>query len=189
VSYNAPVRKATFFPDVPLNCATSYTATLDDGIADASGNTLAGGYTWQFTTRSAVHIRVALPPPHEDVVTFAELTVGAGSAETIITVTSGGPDDLNLGDVSLSGTDAGSFRIAGDTCSARTMVTEENCTVRVVFEPDTSGGKTADLHIASNDPNTPDLVVPLTGSAVDDGSGGDGGGGGSGGGCFISTLE
>jgi hypothetical protein len=41
--------------------------------------------------------------------------------------------------------------------------------IEIEFSPATVGTKDADLEIASNDPDTPVLTVPLTGEAVEGG--------------------
>ena len=53
VSYNAAARTATLKPSQPLSAATTYTATIaggSGGVADLSGNNLAGSIVWSFTT-------------------------------------------------------------------------------------------------------------------------------------------
>lgn len=43
----------TFTPSVPLAGSTQYTATISTAAMDASGNALAAGYSWSFTTAAA----------------------------------------------------------------------------------------------------------------------------------------
>jgi len=50
VSYNPLTDTATFTPDFPLDINVTYTATLSGDIADTGGLTLAGPFTWTFTT-------------------------------------------------------------------------------------------------------------------------------------------
>lgn len=50
VSFNGDTNVASFTPDRPLDLLTTYTATLTTAITDLSGNSLAGNYSWSFTS-------------------------------------------------------------------------------------------------------------------------------------------
>jgi MYXO-CTERM domain-containing protein len=54
VALNGAGTIATFTPSAPLQDNTAYTATLTTVITDVSGNPLAAGYVWTFTTAAAV---------------------------------------------------------------------------------------------------------------------------------------
>jgi hypothetical protein len=50
VSYDPATRTATFTPNGALAYTTTYTATVSTGVADPATNTLAGNYSWSFST-------------------------------------------------------------------------------------------------------------------------------------------
>jgi hypothetical protein len=69
VSYDAATRKATLNPNVDLQAATAYTATVkggSGGVKDVAGNPLGADRTWRFTT--------ATPP---------ETTINSGPSGTV----------------------------------------------------------------------------------------------------------
>lgn len=77
VSYSAGSRMATLVPAAPLDPATTYTVTLDAGIADLSGNPFSPvPQTWNFSTVSD-----ATPPT-------AMMTTPAPNATNVATTTS-----------------------------------------------------------------------------------------------------
>jgi uncharacterized membrane protein YgcG len=65
----------TFTPTSPLAFGTTYRGTIGAGIADLSGNDIASGYTWTFTT-------VVNPPP-----TVTATTPAAGATNVARTTT------------------------------------------------------------------------------------------------------
>ncbi len=50
VTFNGSTNAATFTPASTLEALSTYTATLNTGITDVSGNALASNYSWSFTT-------------------------------------------------------------------------------------------------------------------------------------------
>jgi len=91
-----------------------------------------------------------------------------GSSKTrSFTVTNAGDSDLEIGTLGITGTDALEFAIENDFCSGQTIGVSGNCSVDVVFSPISTGEKTANLEIPSNDPDTPILVVTLDSKALD----------------------
>ena len=56
--------------------------------------------------------------------------------------------------------------IPANTCAEQTLSPYDTCTIDIVFFPATKGTKTAELAISSNDPDTQELIVPLTGQAT-----------------------
>ena len=54
VGYDASTYTATFTPSANLTIATTYTATITNGVKDVAGNHLASDYTWSFTTVNAL---------------------------------------------------------------------------------------------------------------------------------------
>ena len=82
---------------------------------------------------------------------FADATPGgAPSAAQVFTLTSSGAGPLEVGAVELAGPDAGSFAIAADACSGRTLAEGESCPVSVAFAPAAAGYRRAVLAIDSD---------------------------------------
>jgi hypothetical protein len=93
-------------------------------------------------------------------------TTGTGTAPKQFTISNTGLANLVLGTLSLNGTNYTQFILQQDLCSGQTLSPEETCTVDVYFKPTTTGSKTADLTIPSNDPFKPKLKVALSGTGV-----------------------
>ena len=82
---------------------------------------------------------------------FADATPGgAPSAPQVFTLTSSGAGSLEVGAIELAGPDAGSFAIAADACSGRTLAEGESCPVSVAFAPAAAGYRRAVLAIDSD---------------------------------------
>jgi hypothetical protein len=91
--------------------------------------------------------------------------VGSSKSQTF-TVTNSGTADLVIGTLLITGTDASEFRIENDNCSGQTIAPLGICTCDGVFAPTSEGKKSANLGIPSNDPATPTLNVPLSGTGI-----------------------
>ena len=165
VYYEEQLSTAYFIPSVPLAQSTSYTARLSTGIKDKAGNSIASEYAWQFSTETPVNIEVTLPG-NSDVVNFGDVVINTTSDEKIVSVASTGTLDLELGTISLAGTDAGEFMITEDKCSGQSVSPFDNCTVKIVLSPSSAGAKNASLSIPSNDTEEALLEVTLSGTAV-----------------------
>ena len=96
---------------------------------------------------------------------FGDVIVGSSSVPQTFTVTNTGLANLNIGSVSIKGINYSDFIKQNDNCSKKIVVPSGNCTVQVVFSPESAGSKTAILRIPTNDPDTP-LNVPLSGNGV-----------------------
>jgi hypothetical protein len=99
---------------------------------------------------------------------FGNVNVGSTSAPQTFTISNTGDADLEIGTISITGTDASEFCIQNDNCSGQTVAPLGSCTFDVVFSPTSGAEKSANLEIPSNDPDTPMLNVPLSGTAVVD---------------------
>jgi hypothetical protein len=82
------------------------------------------------------------------------------------TVSNTGVQNLVVGTISLSGDNASEFTIQNDGCSNKTFTPGQTATFDAVFTPTSVGSKTARVTIASNDPDTPQLLVSLNLSAA-----------------------
>jgi len=83
-----------------------------------------------------------------------------------LTVTNTGSADLVTGVVGSTDPLAAPFSIANNTCSNRTLAPNASCTLRVRLSGTSQGLKTDTFNIPSNDPDTPNLTVSVTGTVV-----------------------
>ncbi len=70
--------------------------------------------------------------------------------------------DLQIGAVTISGTNADEFSLTANNCPA-TLAPQATCTLEVTFTPNAAGSRSATLNIVSSDPISPTRVT-LTGS-------------------------
>jgi hypothetical protein len=96
---------------------------------------------------------------------FGTVVVGDSSTPQIFTISNTGDADLDIGTISLTGTDVTEFTIQNDNGTGQTILPLGNCTIDVVFSPTAEGVKSANLSVPSNDPDTPVLNVPLSGES------------------------
>jgi hypothetical protein len=99
---------------------------------------------------------------------FGGVVAGRCADQLLVTVLNNGAVDLVLGELALQGDAAAVFSLDQDLISGRTLQGGQAGSVVVTFSPATLGDVRADLAIPSNDPDTPVLVVPLTGTGVTD---------------------
>ena len=89
---------------------------------------------------------------------------GPTSSKTV-TISNIGDADLHTTGISLIGTDAAEFAI--DIASGEhTLAPGETLTVQVTFDPSSTGSKSANLRIASDDADEPTVDVTLSGSGT-----------------------
>ncbi|HEX2086726.1 MAG TPA: choice-of-anchor D domain-containing protein, partial [Solirubrobacteraceae bacterium] len=113
---------------------------------------------------SGVRTALSLAPSS---LAFGRRDVNTGaSAVQASTVSNTGTEPVSLAALTLTGDAAHFVRVTGgaDDCSTATLLAAgEACTVRLRFDPASSGAKAATLTIASN---APPLTVALTGSGI-----------------------
>ena len=80
----------------------------------------------------------------------------------LLLISNRGQGILQLGDIEVSHTD---FVVDTSVCQNTTLDPLGVCTLVVNFEPQVSGASSAELSIASNDPDTATLIVPLSGNS------------------------
>jgi uncharacterized repeat protein (TIGR01451 family) len=95
---------------------------------------------------------------------FGTVPVGSSSAVLDVTVTNEGTADLIIGTLDIS--DSGQFTIDSGDISGDTLGHGDSAIISLVFEPITIGLQEAFLSIPSNDPDTPTLSVPLSGTGI-----------------------
>jgi HYDIN/CFA65/VesB-like, Ig-like domain len=147
----------------PRTNATELTATLviSDNAAGSPRNVTLRGVP------SAEVPGVTLSP---DNVGFGNQMVGAPSAARAIVLTNSGSAVLNINSaISLSGADAGEFRLARSTSpcpeSSGQVAVRASCEIDVVFAPTTAGGKSAEVVIVDDAAGSPH-VITMSGTAV-----------------------
>jgi rhodanese-related sulfurtransferase len=107
-----------------------------------------------------------IPTPEPDIsvspasLTFGDVIIGNTSTKTV-TVTNAGSAPLNVGTLDVTG---GDFSTANDNCSDSAVAVGDNCTVDVVFTPSAEGASTGKLSIPSDDPDTSNVDVALSGT-------------------------
>jgi hypothetical protein len=112
-------------------------------------------------------------PPDHPVVTitpsahdFGNIYLGSSSNEQSFTVGNTGGAPLLVGAATVAGKNGDQFHETFDGCSAQVLDITDDCTVSVAFVPTSAGAKSANLNIPSNDPLTPEVTVPLSGTAL-----------------------
>ena len=152
---------------------TLYIGNMSDG--DEQGDIVTNGLmildltTYQLTTMAlpgaiptATAFKKITSPPDIDIaplnIDFGSVTIGS-SSNAVVTITSIGGTDLEIGTLTITGPDALDFSILDDNCSNQTIVPGEICTVEIRFSPNTDGVKNANLNIPSN--------VPITATQTD----------------------
>jgi hypothetical protein len=132
-------------------------------IAHGKGMFLAAG------ERGTLLQSETLPSPQITVsstsLNFGSVAVGQSSSTTL-TATNSGSADLIIRQITISGANAVNFTTQNDSCTGTTLSSAQNCSLRVVFSPNSSGAKNATLSISSNDPVTPNQTVSLNGSGT-----------------------
>ncbi len=96
------------------------------------------------------------------------VNVGMESDPFDFTITNVGVADLRVDGVTIGGLNQGDWRVAADACTGGVFSTSQSCLVSVVFAPTVGGSRSAQLHLASNDPAKPDLTADLLGTGDDD---------------------
>ena len=121
------------------------------------------GMTW--TLNNNTFASLGLSPT---TTTFTSTATGATSSPTTFTITNNGAASVAVASISINGTDSSQFAIAaGGSCSATpTLVAGASCTVNVTFKPTSTGAKTANLHVVSNDAIAPVLDAGLSGTGT-----------------------
>ncbi len=119
------------------------------------------------TNKPFPHISVtdSVDPADDLLIPFGEARGGRRVRQTA-TATNIGRADLEISAVYLTGADTEQFYIRKDNCSDTALSSSGSCTIEVVFRPAEAGVYSARLGIYSNDPDTPELYVELTGTSV-----------------------
>ncbi len=104
---------------------------------------------------------------------FGDVMVG-DSSERIVTISNRGTADLTITGFYIRGTDVGHFGLynnkGSSPCGSLPVALSPGsfCTIGVEFFPSSSGSKSVDLQIDSNDPDEPSVIIPLSGNGTVD---------------------
>jgi len=103
---------------------------------------------------------------------FGALKIGNSSTPSVITIYNTGTDDLDISGMTLWDAVNYSLDLNGGTnpCGSTTptIIPNGSCTVTVTFSPTSTGQKDTSLTVKSDDPHTPTLNVPLSGTGIPD---------------------
>lgn len=112
-------------------------------------------------------------PPIPDIkvdpisVGFGEIQINRTSPYKNIIIKNTGDAALQIGQITLVGNDFELLNLFGsDFCSNKMIKASGSCYLNVRFKPQSLGAKTGTLSIPSDDPDTPTIDVPLTGTGV-----------------------
>jgi len=141
---------------------------LTDNAVDVTGSVVNNRYSLTNVTMDHT-VHAAFAPTPNIQVSPASLSFGGvllfRTRTLSLTIQNTGPGDLNVSDVTINGPNAAMFQVTNWT-GPLTIAPGGSSTLSVVFRPTTRGNKTATLRISSNDPDTPVLSVPMTGSGI-----------------------
>lgn len=137
--------------------ALSYSLSTNSTTSSRTGALSIGGAN--FTISQDAYIgKIRVEP---GTVNFGTIRTAAAS-QLDVKISNVGTTSLVINSLEITGTDAQEFSKAG-SCSS--IAAGNFCAVKVVLIPQSSGAKTADLEITSNDPAYPVYEVPLNATA------------------------
>ncbi len=97
-------------------------------------------------------------------ITYGTVNVGASSASQTVTLNNGTTTAKTINSITITGTNAVDFSIAGKTCGT-SLAASASCTATIVFKPTAAGTRTATLSFSDTGTNSPQTVA-LTGTGA-----------------------
>lgn len=97
---------------------------------------------------------------------LGSVQVGQNSQPGTVTVRNVGTADLHLGAITTTGVSPDAFVISSDACSSETLSPSSQCTIQIVFSPDSIAPLSAALSVPSDDPGNPTATVSLLGTGT-----------------------
>ena len=136
-----------------------------DPKSSLSGKVATGGRlnAYNALTGAVAEPDISATPASKD---FGSVNVGDSSGFTAFTISNDGTANLVIGSVYLTGANPGEFSFLYEQCSGKTLSPSGTCLIDVVFSPTQAGALSASIAIPSNDPSTPTLEVPLSGTGI-----------------------
>ncbi len=96
---------------------------------------------------------------------FNGVTIGQTSAVQSVSIENTGNIDLNIGSLSISGSNSSDFVMTSDLCSNQLIVPQATCSIEVELSPSVIGSSSAQVDIPSNAPSSSD-VLPMSGNGL-----------------------
>ena len=111
------------------------------------------------------------PPPDDEAapefaplsLTFPARAPGTTSDPLGVQLTNVGGGNLTVSSLSITGTHAGDFSLASNTCVGTQLSEGESCTINVRFRPTATGARSAQLRVVTNAVESVQ-IVPLSGT-------------------------
>ncbi len=153
------------FSSAPTNylCARGTVSATPTGYGPWSWTCTGSSGGSDSTTCSARGI-FSLSSPSND---FGNVALSI-SASSTFTLRNGTTSTVTTSAITLTGTDSAMFSVTLGTCATLTptLASGASCTVNVAFTPTSSGGRSAILQVASDDPVYPLVTATLTGNGI-----------------------
>jgi len=96
--------------------------------------------------------------------TFAQITAGQSSAPQYITLKNVGDQVVSLNSISVTGANSTDFQL-NSGCNPPALAANQFCTLSIVYSPAAAGTSNASIVVASNVPQSPQ-IVSLAGTAI-----------------------
>jgi hypothetical protein len=114
----------------------------------------------------AICAALAAAPAAMAEVAFPSTPFGASSANQDVVILNEEPDPITLGQLAVSGPDAGAFQVVTDTCAGQTLVSGDDCSVTMAFRPASVGTHAATLEVpVEGEPDAP-FSAELSGEGI-----------------------
>mgnify|MGYP001555035492 CR=1 FL=1 len=97
---------------------------------------------------------------------FVETQSNSGSSSQVVTISNSGDGALSISPIEITGNNSTDFSISNDTCSDSSLSQNDSCSFTAVFSPLTTGQKSSEITVSSNDPDTPHAVISLQGEGT-----------------------
>jgi hypothetical protein len=161
VTYDPGTFTATFTPFPNLAAGTVYTATVMTGVRDLAGNNLFSAATWSFTTQLATHTITPTAGPHGIITPSVPVLVSDGGSLTFTIIPNAG--------YSVATVTVDSIYSQGSVTSYTfTNVTADHTIIASFVD---NIAPTGTITINGNAPYTNNMLVALTLTCADAGSG------------------
>ena len=154
--------------DCPETLASGETCTISGTFAPQAAGQFSGHirvvdntysrYQTILLKGSATHsgdINISLS---ESIINFGDITVNTSSDEQSVILTNAGTDDVTIGAVAVTGSEATDFSM-NTNCNNRSLDVDKSCLINATFKPTSAGSKTANIMIYDDAHDSPQIVV------------------------------
>ena len=151
------VKASTYWSSTPYSNLYMWLINFQTGEQSA-GTMTSQNFMWLVRNKSIHH-------DHSD--TFVSPTCFAFSSQNETKeffVKNTGTSDLIIHSIDISYANDQSFSIQSNTCNNETLLPNTTCTIAITFQPQTYGLKKAHLILKTNDPDTPETLIQLSGA-------------------------